>query len=331
MNDELFSAKRFRSIIGSQEDLYFYCVDPGAFYVMEILVNALDNKRIVWVAEGWCADRFVKEGKNFVSLEEFYEIKRNHKELTLVLGSQTNFLRTVNLIRDLNEDKIESVFLFDHWVNYKDHFYDPHTVSLHFPTTVCVIDELAKKTFLQEIQRINLVDKKLPNIQILGHPKIEKCAQIAKDISESEKAQIMKRLNILKVNIHLFLLEPITTDFGLEESLNKLGYNEYTALTYYFENYTREDTFTIIKPHPRQNLFELERFLENASITQSYAVVETETLESLISVSSSIYGMTTLALILAHFAGKEILSIQLNRTEYAKKFSCDYLEEYLVT
>jgi len=332
MMDSISSVQKFAKLVEGKINLYFYCVDPGAYNVMSILTDNLPGKNIHWVAEGWCAGQLAKLNEKYIGLEDFLETIRLKKDITVVLGSQTTFSKTTGLLTELRKLKIHAVFLFDHWVNYSKHFYDSAAKRFCFPDVICVMDESSKNALIGELKEISPnLDMSLFKVEIYGHPKIENAALIINSFPVGQKEILRNKYNITDKNIHLFLLEPITTDHGLEDSIPKLGYNEYTILDHYFRNYVTEDTFTIIKPHPRQNIQALETFLNNASFPSPYKIVADEGLEELIFMADTVFGMTTVALILAHFAGKAIVSLQIGRTDFARSLSSEYLENYLRT
>jgi hypothetical protein len=126
-------------------------------------------------------------------------------------------------------------------------------------------------------------------------------------------------------------LEPVHDDFGIDESGKpSLGYDEYSMLEYIFDNYQLRDATVIIKPHPRQNISALNKFLNKFDDSLfDYHIDNEHSLELLIAVSDEVLGITTAALIIALFAGKPIKSFQVGRNEKGKCESNEYFERNL--
>jgi len=330
----LKSAHSILSIIRKFNEIYFYCVDPGAFSVLYPVYKAKDDQtNITWILDGWCRDNkkeiFCVELDTFKASCDF----RDNKGVCLVLGSQTNFKTTRCIIGYCRGKRIYSVFVFDHWCNYLSHFYDKQISKLYLPDKICVMDDDAKRSLIYATAS-HLEDKGyLENIAIVGHPGIEQSVETIHNISNEERAEIRRKINAGNKKVDLFLLEPIEDAYGYDlEGKPRQGYTEYSILRYFLCNIWLGNTKVIIKPHPRQDVSKIRTFLSNIANFNDfdYELEEQLSLEQLIAVADIVYGVTTIGLIIASKAGKKIRSIQVGRNDNAPMVSNEVLERNLV-
>ncbi|HDY87002.1 MAG TPA: hypothetical protein ENH82_02675 [bacterium] len=316
----LESIQNILSLITTFEKIHFYCVDPGAFAVLNPVYEAKKNDRvdIRWILDGWCRNN--KKEISFIELSTFensYRCKLN-KDVCLVLGSQTSFKSTQDVIGYCRENGIYSIFLFDHWGNYLSHFYDYEKSKLYLPNKICVIDDVSKKSLVSVLTPL-LEDKNyINNIVVVGHPGVEKSVADIHNISKKEKVSIRNKIGAGNKKVILFLSEPIEKDL---DGKSGLGYTEYSILTYFFNNFALYNAKVLIKPHPRQDIKALRSFLANEinHMEIDYELAEGLSLEEFIAVSDEVFGITTMALVIALKAGKKIKSIQVGRNENANK------------
>ncbi len=275
------------------------------------------NPSTYWILDGWAKSS--NKNIDFVELRQFenqYHATAN-KEICLLMGSQRTYEATHKVIDHCREKGIYSIFVFDHWGNYAKHFR--LTDHLHLPDKICVPDETAKSSLVSALNPY-LDDKThiSKNIVIVGHPAIEESVRKIQNISEEEKTEIRSRLNAANKRIFLFLTEPIEEDFGYDSNgVPNLGYTEYSIITYFFNNYARDDVKVVIRPHPRQNTDKIcEMLAEKVGVSKAdYVVTDRFSLEEMIAVCDEVFGITTLALITAAKAGKKIKSLQVGRRE----------------
>jgi hypothetical protein len=327
--------KNILSIIRPFKEAYLYCVDPGAYNVMLPLSHAMENNGMnsTWVVDGWCIKNVHAssiEWNDFMSNYSSSE-KRNS---CMVLGSQTNFNQTQSAVEFCRDNGIYSLFLFDHWVNYVLHFWDSDNGKLYLPDKICIMDDVARDSLIRELSPL-LPDREfINNIEVVGHPSIEKSVLSVQGIPDERLTDLRKSMNAHEKKVILFLLEPIEDDFGFDsQGKPSLGYTEYTISKYFFDNVQdRENTKILIKPHPRQDQDKIRDFLSRNVTDSGFDVdlIERGDLESLIAVADEVVGITTVALITALKTGKKITSIQVGRNEHGCRLSNEYLERNLV-
>jgi hypothetical protein len=81
---------------------------------------------------------------------------------------------------------------------------------------------------------------------------------------------------------------------------------------------------------PPQSLDMVKTFLSNNLSDHSIFSVEETDSKALIADADVVWGMTSAALIVAHLAGKQVLSFQVARNSIRRSMSNEYLEKFLV-
>ena len=253
-------------------------------------------------------------------------------EACVFLGSQTDFSATHRAIEFCRLHGLFCVFLFDHWCNYAEHFLNTRTNEIFLPNLICVPDEPAERGLREKLSLGLEQANKPPVIQAVGHPAIEAGVKRIQEIDPKQSQRTRESLGAKDKKLYLFLLEPICGDFSLKrEDREFLGYTEYTILEYFLEHFCEDDAKLLLKPHPRQDVEDLKRFVDKRFGAREidYQWTGEEPLESLIAVADEVFGITTVALIMAIKAGKPVWSLQVGRNERAKKFSNVHLESHL--
>ena len=96
----------------------------------------------------------------------------------------------------------------------------------------------------------------------MGHPGIEAAVRKIQRIEADEVQRFRRKIGTKGKRILLFLTEPICQDFGLApEDREFIGYTEYSILEYFLDHFSDSDAKLLIKPHPRQDVEDLSRFL----------------------------------------------------------------------
>ena len=194
------------------------------------------------------------------------------------------------------------------------------------------MDKIAFDCLIKELEKVKYNEQYLQNIHIIGQPKIEHSVRVINNYSQTVLKEFRRQIGALNKKVYLFLLEPVHDDFSIDEfGKPSLGYDEYTILKYYFDNYQLQNAKVIIKPHPRQDIYALNLFIGKIDHSLfDYYVDDEHVLELLIAVSDEVFGITTAALIIALFSGKPIKSIQVGRNEKGRNESNEYFERNLI-
>jgi hypothetical protein len=221
----------------------------------------------------------------------------------LVVGSQTNFADTRTMLNLAAAAGITTIFVFDHWKNYAEHF------GSGAPADVIVVpDEIGAGA----VMRV-LGDDMRPRVRILPHLAIEAAAdRIAASGLATDPGTIV------------LLLDPT-------EATDGLGYDWRTALAAALDQKTASSVRRIlVKPHPRQDVDAVARELTaRRSSSLAVEIFSGET-DDLIAMASEVWGMTTVALNVALAVGKPIRSFQCGRNEAGARASNPHIEPYLV-
>src|ERR1700688_3197940 len=112
------SAKLWTDFLEQFEGVHVYTGDPGAHAIAVELVPLIAGLDLFagWFAEGWSA-RERPECRSAAELTAALDIGT-----TLILGSQTDFGRTQGLLRTASAAGARTIFVFDHWKNFAEHF-----------------------------------------------------------------------------------------------------------------------------------------------------------------------------------------------------------------
>lgn len=333
MEPMLESLIRISPLLNSYGKVFLYCVDPGAYAIMRPIYELLlsEGKKTQWIVDGWCLNAIKGEYPSMVwssFTEDFCQIDAD--DCCMVLGSQTNFEATHKTLHFCKEKGIATIFLFDHWGNYLSHFYSTIDESLYLPDKICVPDEIGRQALCAELLPLLKNERYIDDIHVVGHPAIENSVNAICSLTTSEIEAVKRRLIPVDKRIVLFLLEPIEDGFGYNsDGTPFLGYNEYSILRYILSLHDFDDVQMIIKPHPRQDIKKIKRFLIPYA-HRDILLLDNEKLENLIAIADDVLGMTTVALIIALKAGKKIRSIQVGRNKRGENMSIPHFEENLV-
>ena len=276
-----------------------YTADPGACALAELfqpMLHALGNDG-GWYVEGWSAQRHpeLQGGRELLLALE--------PSTALLLGSQISYARTHEILELAKAQQVCSIFVFDHWKNYADHF----RADL-LPDTIVVPDALSRQTLLSAIGVQHAY-----RVVELPHVGLEAATMRILSYSERDPGTIA------------LLLDPTVASDGL-------GYSWQTVLdrlSGLLECYAPHAKIQI-KPHPRQNPTEVIACMKSlAMLPDRFQLVDTNT-ERLIAAADEVWGMTTIALVAAYYAGKRIRSIQPGRNAAGRAASNHFIEPFLV-
>lgn len=275
-----------------------YTADPGAHALgLELSVLLNDRSRLQgWYAEGWSMSRRPQ-------CQPVDTLPSNLVPgTTLLLGSQTQYPRTHHFLQMAREHGARSIFVFDHWKNYAEHF-KPGLVA----DQVVVPDETGREALLAAIGA-----QYAARVSVLPHLGID--AAVARI-----RAHSLRLPDTIAV-----LLDPT-------EPADGLGYDWRSVLQEVaLHAKARPQRSYLVKPHPRQQPALVQDCISALGLPAArMRVVDMDT-EQLIAAADEVWGMTTIALISALLAGKPIRTIQSGRNERGRAASNHYLEPHLI-
>ena len=309
--------KHFRGF----KNVVFYCADPGAYAVLSIVAMAiLEEKHVQWCLKGWAAKNAPVPGGLRADFPDI--LRAVSSETVVVIGGQRDFQKTVKVIKACRKKGFHTIFIFDHWANFSKHFYDTCENRVYLPDRILLMDELAKNILIRELRQLDPGIKCGEKVFIVDHPYIESRVESIRSIENGGIAVMRKKWNPDGRYLISFLSEPIAQDFGCDENnAPVLGFDEYTVLSflsgYLGKKFPVKKVKLLVKPPPRQDVHKLKEHLEK-NFELEWQLAENSTLEEVIAVSDEVYGMTSLALILAMKAGKKITSVQVGRNDLAR-------------
>jgi hypothetical protein len=293
------STRLWREFLSGHERIHFHTADPGAHAIAaELVPLARDLGRLSgWFAEGWSAARNA-ECRPAAELESALDAS-----CTLLLGSQTDYSRTQSLLRTATAAGASTVFVFDHWKNYAEHFSGGTLADV-----IVVPDMIAHQQFLGAVAL-----HAAPCLRVLPHPGIEAAAgRVAAYGAPVRKGTIA------------LLLDPTEASDGL-------GYDWQGALASALAKVAaRPHSCLLVKPHPRQNNDIVEDEIGRLNKIRKVAELYSGETERLIAVAEEVWGMTTSALNVALAVGKPIRSFQIGRNVRGERASNPHIEPFAI-
>lgn len=281
---------------------FFYCVDPGAVSVLEpIFFSSPCGVKCEWIAEGYAESYFEAKRESYLTIDSAK--RKINKGDVVIIGGQTNFARTAEIIEVFLLRNAKTIFIFDHWSYYLRHFTLLSGKKV-FPDSIFVMDEYVES----ELKRLGVTKT---SIKVVGHPGIESIVGKVKKVGKAGRQCIRKKLFINnKSKVILLALEPLTEDF----KKTKLEYNEFSItklICQTLEKISLGNAELVVRLHPRQSSKKYKAFLESEKLTDRVSVcpdivTEAESLH----VADVVIGMYSVFLMKAMILGKKALSLQ---------------------
>lgn len=293
------SAKQWREFLSAYPRIHVYTVDPGAHAIAAELVPLMRELGNFsgWFAEGWSAAH-CNDCQPAAKLDSVLDATG-----TLLLGPQIAYQRTQLVLRKAAVAEARTVFVFDHWKNYAEHFG-----GMPLPNVVVVPDKIAHTAFLAATGQ-----HAESHLRILPHPGIDAAAErVAACRCAGEP------------NMIAMLLDPTEVADGL-------GYDWRGSLAAAAAMVrARPGARLIVKPHPRQNVAAV--LAEIATLNGDGKVIDlyTDNTERLLGQVSEVWGMTTSALHVALAVGKPIRSFQIGRNAEGARASNPHIEPFVI-
>jgi len=308
--------------------VYFYSVDPGSLAIMlPVVKSAPENSNCLWVAEGKSKFVLISKEVECLSIDDVFKDNKigcSGRNEILILGCQMNTSRTVEILEKCKKTGLKTIFIFDHWSKYKDHFAGADG-RLVLPDKILVMDKLVR----QELIDIGVSES---NIVVVGHPSVEETMKLFSQLDEKDLDQIWAKMGVSPGQKTVLLaLEPLA-DF---EQLAFLGYDDRTTTLSVVEvtsQITGHEICLVVRLHPNQNRDKYISFLKEHNLQDKVILCpEDITQAESIFASNVVLGMTSVFLIHARVVGKPAISLQVNRTSFAASASFKHLDDVVVT
>jgi hypothetical protein len=293
------SVRLWREFLTSHDLIHVYTVDPGAHAIaFELVPLMADLGRLSgWFAEGWSTARN-PECRPAAELTT-----KLGAGSTLLLGSQTDFKCTQRVLRHAMESGATTIFVFDHWKNYAEHFGGGS-----LPNIIVVPDAAARDQLVAAVG-----ERAVQRVRILPHPGIEAAAE-----------RVAAYGDTVRPNMVALLLDPT-------ELADGLGYDWKSSLKAALDTArARPGLRLMVKPHPRQDADTVKLALATLDKANDVADLYTDETERLIAGSEQVWGMTTTALNVALATGKQIRSFQIGRNSAGARASNPHIEPFAI-
>lgn len=313
------------AVLTTAKKLHLFCADPGAYQMMSAMMHQLRLYDVPCqlYCDGWAAENS-KVPFEQLTVQALLDVSEHE---LFVLGSQVNYSSTYQWLRFTKKNAIPVAFIFDHWKNYLEHFTNGLREDIVLPDLIFFPDSLCKQGFLSQLQTYNQINNTsyVVNSVVSGHFALDQ--QIA-TIQTLSKNDIAKTYHLANSKMILILLEPENLDFNygytLEDCLQAMQ-KELLNL--------REVHEVFVKPHPRQSVDSVVALLNKRWNNRgfSYRVLDaSHSLDELILLADQVWGITTVALIIAKKIGKPIKSFQVGRNALGQTQSNQHIEEYVI-
>jgi hypothetical protein len=292
--------------------LVFTC-DPGGAEVLAPAVHLMraEGYQVRVACYGHAMARFARHGIEFTETPPIapgdFELLRQFAPHFVVTSSSSlpaHDMSEKHLWRNAREMGIETVAFNDQWQNYALRFSGPSPGERlgYLPDFINCIDEIGRSEMLAE----GFPEDRL---LIFGHPHL---AGVKKAVALLDRGEVLAALALpaddwTEETTLVFVSEPVREYFGATR-----GYDQYTVLGHFLENVqrSRPGTGVLIKLHPKDDR---SGFSDIASrhngLRVQFAQNEITSLECL-TLSSRIFGMTSVMLIEAFLLGKRVVSLQ---------------------
>lgn len=293
------TARPWEELISNFDRLHVYTVDPGAHAIARELVPLLraTGRLGAWYADGWSAAQ-AAGSRPAAELPDALQPRD-----ALVIGSQTNFAKTQDMLGKASVAGATTIFVFDHWKNYREHFGRGKLADI-----IVVPDEIAGRTVTEV-----LGEEVGPRVRILPHLAIEAAAD-----------RILAASIAVQPETIALLLDPT-------EAADGLGYDWRTALAAALKQKIAAPVRKIlVKPHPRQDAGAVARELAGLQRSDVEIEIFNGVTEDLVALASEVWGMTTVVLNVALAVGKPIRSFQCGRNDAGARASNPHIEPYVI-
>jgi hypothetical protein len=294
------SAETWSRFFMRYDRLHFHTVDPGAHAVACELVPLVHEMGRLgdWFGEGWSAAHESRCRPADALLRSLAPGD------AVVIGSQTNVARTQAVLQQVAKVRASSIFVFDHWKSYAEHFGGGPLAD-----AIVVPDEVGRGLLTSALGR----DVEA-HVEVLPHVAIEAAADriLASNVSTQPGCVTL-------------LLDPTEPEHGL-------GYDWRTTMAA-LADYpaVRRWERIAVRPHPRQDATVIAPEVAALRGCGIAAAVCLDPIEQLIAQAQEIWGMTTIGLNVALAVGKPIRSFQIGRNDKGARMSNPHIEPFVVS
>ena len=320
---------KLEKVVEKYDEVFFYSADPGATAVLEpiqILVEEM-GKAGYWFVEGWAAEKLLPNALKMVHCDVHKKLVPDCCSRAIIMGQQVEFFNTYKRMRDFIDAGLAIIFVSDHWKDISKSFRPSNAYRMILPEKLFVPDELAYQLQFQYLLSVGATKTQLQNsLEIFGHTGVELSLQKISQLEEDRLKILRKKYCLKQSSTIVMFLDAITISEG-----KKLGFNWKTALRQAVQHLAsrRGNYRLLVKPHPRQSLSEVSRYIARYSDYVDVRIVEEPEPEPFIYLAEEVWGITTVLLIVALNANKKIIAFMPNRTFLGQKESNAHIEPFL--
>lgn len=321
---------RIKDLVWCYDRIYFYSSDPGATAVLKpVYVEAQKQEKAAeWYVEGWSTHAYLPNAVYISDKNDFLKPEGDIARQAIIMGQQVNYQRAYKNLAYFKELGLETIFISDHWKGIAKHFKPSEKDGIVLPDCIYVPDQVAYDAQIQAFSEIGISeDISCDILKIFVHPGLEQSLERIKSYDKKQLEGFRHKYDVKK-NLIVMMLDCIQ-----DHEIRYYGFNWKTAFeqayAYLKEHYT-PDTTLLIKPHPRQDEYDVSNYLQKYCEDDQLRLVEEKDGELFVAMADEIWGITTILLVVALKAGKTIKVFMPERTENGVKESNKHIEPYVI-
>ena len=308
--------------------------DPGGANAVIPLVRALveNGYKVALFGKDMALNKYEKAGLLSINImnhiqditaSAMLEFLRFQVPDVVITGTSADDMTEKLLWKAAERCGIPSMAILDQWMNYGIRFskYSVAEIEQYYeqknheylPSKILVMDALAKTMAVED-------GLDASRILVVGHPHFGAISKTVKLISKIRQEGIREQLSVHKDGYLItFASEPISEAYNEADATeHHWGYTERTILRQLLDSLSRitkmdgKRLHLIVRPHPRENKESLVNMVERYH-GSGFTITVNNDVDSLelIAVSDLVCGMSSMFLLEAAIAGKQILSIQI--------------------
>jgi hypothetical protein len=287
--------------------------DPGgaeALAPVLLCLDKADDVRLEVLARAQGGAVFQRDGLAFEAAdhtpdeEVLDRIHNTAPNLVITATSQEGTLERT-MIAAARSVSAPTLAILDSWTNYQTRFAEAgFDLSTRLPDVIAVPDALAKN----EMCTAGLPAQKL---EITGQPAFDALSRRIMANDGNIRAKIRSQLTLSEDELLVvFFSQPIRHMYGDPYGGTGRGYDEYDAICCLAEALTALEfrVKLVVKPHPREDRDKVGNNL--AKLTLPAVLMDEVDPDDLMLAADAVCGMTTIMLMRAWLAGRQIISVQ---------------------
>ncbi|QQG36323.1 MAG: hypothetical protein HYS17_00585 [Micavibrio aeruginosavorus] len=319
--------QKIAALVSDYSKIHVYAVDPGAVASLQPFYEEAQKLGIAgdWFAEGWAADHAESHYKTMAQMEATlgYAVGRE----AVLMGQQVNFEQAYARLKFFREQHYQTIFISDHWKDIATLFRPHATEQPLLPHRFLVPDQEAYELQRSTLPTIGLTEQQIDScIEVFLHTGVARSLDKIDQITDAHVDKLRKRYGISGRSV-IMLLDNVDRK---GTALLGFGWQNCLDLAIAYKDEYEPGTKFLVKPHPRQDMREIEAYIRNMPPRTDIEIVTEMEGEPFIKLCDEVWGMTTVLLVIARHAGKPIRAFMAERTGMGALDSNAHIEPYAI-